>query len=184
MKLRSAKCEVRSEKGSKRFSQCLRAFTLLELMVVVAIIGMIMAVGAPTLYKVLKKEGFRKAVGDMMDACSAARSRAILSQQTTELVFHPREKTCEVTGGASGGWGGWATKVNFGDDVTIEGLGVNWMDYTDSDVARVRFFPDGKCDEMELVLYDNKTGERRGITLELTTGLATLDTDLKKMMLR
>jgi prepilin-type N-terminal cleavage/methylation domain-containing protein len=40
------------------------AFTLIEIMVVVAIIGIVMAAGAPTLHKALNKEGFRKTVSD------------------------------------------------------------------------------------------------------------------------
>src|ERR1017187_1628537 len=131
MKLRIANCELRRlrRRRARRESflvnlrsPFLRAFTLLELMVVVGIIGLVLAMGAPTLYHFFHKEGFRKSVGDMMDACSTARSRAILSQTTTELVFHPQRRSCEVSGGAAGGWGGWATSATFGEDVSIEML--------------------------------------------------------------
>ena len=155
-----------------------RAFTLIELMVVVGIIGMILAMGAPTLYHFFHKEGFRKSVGDLMEACSTARSRAILSQQTTELVFHPQQRSCEVAGGASGGWGGWASSARFGEDVMIEMLDVNLSEYKQAELARVRFFPNGTCDEMTLIL---RTGnEWRKISLELTTGLASLEMDPNK----
>lgn len=154
------------------------AFTLIEIMVVVAIIGVVLAAGAPTLYHFLHKEGFRKSVGDMMEVCSAARSRAILGQTTTELVFNPLQKSCAVSGGAAGGWGGWATSAKFGDDVAIEMLDVNLSEYKDSELARVRFFPNGTCDEMTLVI---RTGnEWRKISLELTTGLASLEMDPNK----
>ncbi|MGD0614836.1 MAG: type II secretion system protein, partial [Verrucomicrobiota bacterium] len=66
-----------------------RAFTLIEIMVVVGIIGMIAAMGVPTLYRMLHREGFGKTVGDVMDLCSAARARAILQGSTTQIVFHP-----------------------------------------------------------------------------------------------
>src|SRR5882724_9418672 len=130
-----------------RNSQFARAFTLLELMVVVGIIGLIMAMGVPTLYHFFHKEGFRKSVGDMMEACSTARSRAILGQTTTELVFHPAKKSCEVSGGPGGGWGGWAATASFGDDVAIEMLDVNLSEFKDAEQARVRFFPNGTSDE-------------------------------------
>ena len=154
-------------------------FTLIEIMVVVAIIGVVLATGAPTLYRFMHKEGFRKSVGDMMDVCSAARSRAILGQTTTELVFHPLQKSCTVAGGASGGWGGWATSAKFPEDATIEMLDVNLTEHkSDSDPVSVRFFPNGTCDEMTFII---RTGnEWRKISLELTTGLASLQMDPNK----
>jgi len=176
---RAPKGEGGSDSSSvSRHSPVARAFTLIELMVVVGIIGLILAMGAPTLYHFFHKEGFRKSVGDLMDACSTARARAILGQTTTELVFHPQQRTCEVAGGAAGGWGGWATKASFGDDVQIEMLDVNLSEYKDADLARVRFFPNGTCDEMTLIL---RTGDQwRKISLELTTGLASLEMDPNK----
>ena len=50
------------------------AFTLMEIMIVVAIIGLIMAMGLPSIIKVLQKEGMRKAVSDLTDVCAAARA--------------------------------------------------------------------------------------------------------------
>jgi len=155
-----------------------RAFTLIEVMVVVGIIGLVMAMGAPTLYRFLHREGFRKSVGDVMEACSTARSRAILSQTTTELVFHPVERRCEVSGGGAGGWGGWAASAKFEDDVVIEMLDVNLTEYRQAEMARVRFFPDGRCDEMTLIVHAGS--EWRKISLELTTGLASLENDPSK----
>ena len=56
--------------------------------------------------------------------------------------------------------------------VVIEGLGINNLDYTESDEARVRFFANGTSDEMTLVLSSG--GEYRKITLEVTTALASV----------
>jgi prepilin-type N-terminal cleavage/methylation domain-containing protein len=155
-----------------------RGFTLIELMVVVGIIGLLLALGAPTLYKFFHKEGFRKSVGDMMEACSTARARAILSQTTTELVFHPQQRSCETAGGTGGGWGGWAASAKFEDDVVIEMLDVNLSEYRQAEEARVRFFPNGTSDEMTLIVRVGT--EWRKISLELTTGLASLETDPNK----
>jgi len=46
-------------------------------------------------------------------------------------------------------------------------------EYKDADTAKVRFFPNGTCDEMTLILHSDK-GEWMKITLEITTGLTSV----------
>ena len=64
-----------------------RGFTLLEIMVALAIAAVIMAVGIPTFVKATRKEGLRKAVSDLMEGCSEARTQAILKGVPVELVI-------------------------------------------------------------------------------------------------
>ncbi len=68
-------------------------FTLIEIMMVVAIIGLTLTMGIPSFVRVLKKEGMRKAESDLLEACEEARRAAIMNNQTTDLVFHPVEGT-------------------------------------------------------------------------------------------
>ncbi|MBC8096218.1 MAG: prepilin-type N-terminal cleavage/methylation domain-containing protein [Akkermansiaceae bacterium] len=154
-----------------------RGFSLIEIMVVVGVIAIITVTGAPTLIKVLRKEGFRKTVSDVMDVCSSARARAILKGQVTEVVFQPQERTCAVAGG--GVHGGWASSAVFDDSARVEMLDVNLREYKDANTARVRFFPNGTCDEMTLILVSDKN-EWRKISTEITTGLASLESDPTK----
>jgi len=56
-----------------------RAFTLIEIMIVVGIMIIVMAMGVPLLYQLWHKEGLRKAVSDVEEVCSNARARAIWS---------------------------------------------------------------------------------------------------------
>ena len=44
----------------------------------------------------------------------------------------------------------------------------------DEEMARVRFFPNGTCDEMTIVLHSPDNGEWHKIALEVTTSLATV----------
>jgi hypothetical protein len=52
-------------------------------------------------------------------------------------------------------------------------LDVNLHECKDDEVARVRFFPEGTCDEM-LIILRSENNDQRGITLEITTGLVTV----------
>jgi prepilin-type N-terminal cleavage/methylation domain-containing protein len=148
-----------------------RAFTLIEIMVVVAIIGIIAAAGVPTLYKMLHKEGFRKTLSDVLEVCQAARSQAIIEGKTMVVEFRPQDRTCILTG--AGDTGGLSHSAHIDDSVVIEMLDVNLREYRNEDVARVRFRPNGTSDEMTLILQSDK-GEQRGIRLEITTAIASV----------
>jgi hypothetical protein len=110
----------------------------------------------------LKKEGMRKAVSDVKDVLVDARSHAILNNETTYVTFHPATKTLQSSGGKS---------ATLDDSVDIAMLDINLMDFSQSDDSRVRFFPNGTCDELMLVLISG--GERMKITLEFSTGIAS-----------
>lgn len=146
-------------------------FTLIEIMVVVAIMGIILTAGIPSLYGFLHKTGLRKTTTDIMETCQSARAVAILSGSPTEVVFHPREGTCEASA-TGGGYGSWAHTAKI-ENCSIEMLDVNLQECKDFDTAKVRFFPNGTCDEMTLVLRSNNN-EWRKITLEITTALPTV----------
>jgi prepilin-type N-terminal cleavage/methylation domain-containing protein len=135
-----------------------RAFTLIEMMIVVAIIGLVAAMGVPSILQALRKDGMRKAVSDVKEVLGNARARAIFSGKTTEVIFHPVEKRLE--------------SVALPDGVDIAMLDINLLDFGASDAARVRFFPNGTCDELTLVLHSGDEWQK--ITLEFSTALASV----------
>ena len=171
-----------------------RAFTLIEIMIVVAIIGLIAAMGVPSILQTFRKEGMRKAVNDVMDLCSDARARAILHGRTTEVVFHPAEKRLEIADGPPDESPAPMTGAPRNDSgttppmpsspsntkgsvvlpgsVDIAMLDINLLDFGASDAAWVRFFPNGTCEELTLVLHSGDDWEK--ITLEYSTALASV----------
>jgi prepilin-type N-terminal cleavage/methylation domain-containing protein len=203
-----------AKRGSNQYSvisiQC-RAFTLIEIMIVVAIIAIIMTIGVPFMRNALEgKKGMSGAVKSIQEACSHARAVAIMQQQETELRIRPGAGTFEVgaasgqsaehsrlestdihgeewrmqdrkPGGSSGGGGSFSTKLPEG--IRIEGLGVNGEDWTEDELARVKFYPNGTCDEMSVVLVSD-TNERRNVWLEVVTGFAEVESDPYKFKAR
>lgn len=154
------------------------AFTLMEVMVVVAIIGLCAAMAVPGILQMRREGPMRKAVNDMLELCDRARAGAVMKDTTTCLVFHPHDRRVDLIGGDSNQ--ALTTRLGqhpimstqFDPSVSIEGLGINLMDYTDTDGGKVNFYDNGTCDEMTLILLCD--GQRQQITLELTTALPTI----------
>ncbi len=159
-------------------SRARRGFTLMEVMVVVAIMGMIMAMGVPSILAALKKDGMRKAVSDLQDVCFQARGQAIMQNRTVAVVFHPGERSFATEGGSVGTSGDKVTSSVLPAGVDIAMLDINLMDFGASDWCKCRFFPDGTSDEMTVVLHAKD--QWRKFTLEFSTGLPTVTDDVTK----
>jgi Tfp pilus assembly major pilin PilA len=152
-------------------------------MIVVGIIGITTAITVPIVYRVTHKNPFYAAIADVVEVCSNARAQAILQAKMTEVVFYPPDGRVELHGasGSSGypvrasaaGAKISGTSARISERVRIEMLDINLMEYRDKEMARLRFYPNGTCDEMTLILRSEE-GEQRGIVLEVTTGLASV----------
>ncbi|HEY5083237.1 MAG TPA: type II secretion system protein [Rhizomicrobium sp.] len=147
-----------------RPSRSAAGFTLIEIMVVVAILGLVLTIAFPGFVKVIKREGMRKAQMDLMEACRDARRGAIMSSQPAYLTFHPNDGTFEAPG----------FSAKFPQDIVIDILGVNFVELERADLARVRFNPNGTSDEFTMVFHgaDNETMK---LSLEPITALAHFD---------
>jgi type II secretory pathway pseudopilin PulG len=180
-------------------------------MVVVGMMAVLMTVAFPFMKDMLNRRGMARAVADVTEACSHARAQAILNGVETALVIRPGDRQLSVMPAGRGGglgsdrlfspsvsgeeWrmeeapsapasGGMAAfSVRLPDTILIEGLGVNGEDWTEDEEARVRFYPNGTCDEMSIVLLSDKM-ERRNIWLEVVTALAEVETDPEKFRAR
>jgi len=172
-------------------------FTLIELMIVIAIMAIVMTMGLPAIYRIWHKEALVNTVKEITDVLDNARSLAILKGNVTEVVFHARDGTYELAAGEGG------TSVSRGEDlpadfsatprassgrsgqfpeeIAVAQLKVNGVSCMDFEVARVRFYPNGTCDELRLILLRPTTGDSRGIFLEVTTGLVDTESDPAKL---
>jgi prepilin-type N-terminal cleavage/methylation domain-containing protein len=185
-----------------------QAFTLIELMLVVAVIAIALTFSYPAMSKLVHRAPLTQAVIDVMEACRNARAQSILHATPMEIRIYPRDGRVEVSevpvdvGANSAPSGGgnvtpgsapsgdspnsdaspsapvkryepkspFKSSAQISDEVRIEMLDVNFSDFKEAEVARVRFFPNGTCDELTFVLHSD--ADWRKITLEVVTGLA------------
>lgn len=172
-----------------------RAFTMVELMLVIMIGGMIMAIGLPTAFYVLQKDPMRQAVTDITEICSMARGEAIIKGVTCELVFHIEDRTLRIQAGQAppktmsddlmaleseprpapkSASAANSTKT-ISDQLILEMVDVNFVELKDEPEARIRFFPNGTSDEFTMVLHWPEKQQYRKISLDILTGLADLE---------
>jgi prepilin-type N-terminal cleavage/methylation domain-containing protein len=185
------RCENHTPRGKQPHSS--RAFTLLELVVVVAVMGIILMMGIPAIKVALHHDPMTQAVVDFETACQGsmghpgARSLAIMTGREMELRIYPLEKRIEVgevNSRASSAppadappkpaTGGTPFSAQISERVSFKMLDVNFIDVRNEDVATVRFYPNGTSDEFNVILVSD-AGEARRITLDIVTGLPQVE---------
>src|SRR4051812_8665773 len=178
-------------------------FSLIELMVVVGIMGIILTIAIPGMYRYMHPNPLQKAVDDVREACRAARELAVLRMTTTVLNIDLKSKTVSVSSAPSAPrpampgsieefsaasappvQGSYSGNYQISDKVTIEGVGINGLDFTDDDHAEVRFYPKGTSDEFTIVLLNTQNGERRNVWLDAVTGYADFEVNPQRFRAR
>lgn len=83
------------------------AYTLFELLVVIAVLGIVVSVGIPAIYHNAKKSPLRQAMSDFTEACHHARMMAILEGCPSEVVIRAGDGrvTVERAPDVDGEWG-------------------------------------------------------------------------------
>ena len=177
------------------------AFTLIELMVVIGLIMIVMTIGIPRLiYN--NETPLGGTLSAVMDACAAARTKAILSGQPTKVVVDSENYSVTV-GGASikpkteleilnsdttnfdslddeskpTPQTGTSFSGKIHADVGVDFLAVNFKDMLDEGRAEINFYPNGTSDEFAIGMrHITGDGVQRFVHLDSVTGLAYLKT--------
>lgn len=162
-------------KGFVRHPRSRAAFSLIEIMVVIGILGVVLAMAAPSFIRMNRGEPMRQAVAELKEACANARARAIFGGQPVAVVFQPLEGTFAVdgaSGSAAGKMPGSGLSGRIDESLSVEMLDVNLVEFRTEESARVRFFPNGTSDEFTLVLHGNSEWVK--VTIDPTTGFLTV----------
>ena len=64
---------------------------MIEMTVVVAILGLVMTIGIPAIYRLVRREGLSSAVTSVVAVCMEARAQAILKGRMVELHISPHD---------------------------------------------------------------------------------------------
>jgi len=167
-------------------------------MLVVAIIGVVLAMSYPAISDMVHRAPLAQGVRDVMEGCRKARALAILQGHPMDLQIYPQDgrlnvapapvdadtsvtvspdhATAEpVRDAQSRNAGGFSAQIS--TEVRLELIDVNFAEYKDADVASVRFYPNGTSDEFTMIM--SAGGEYRKITLEVVTGLASMENKIK-----
>ena len=161
------------------------AFTLIEIMIVMSIVMIIMSVGIPSVMRGMRRDDLSRAMNDTIEGCKTARDRAILQGIPYEFVlsaegqmevnslppepgqaFLPDAPASAGHAEPAGPYAGFPRHL--GEDVIIQMVDVNFISQMDSPQARVRFFPNGTCDEFTVVY--NWKGKQRTAMADIVTG--------------
>lgn len=176
---------MRITPSSTRFAA--RGFTLVEIMIVVAIMAIVMTVGVPSMYRAMRKNDLARAINDTIEGCKLARDRAILDgvpyqfivkAESGELAVAPAPREGNQPDGANPAGSSSTAGAPYedfprklGEDVMIQLVGVNFVELMDAPEAKARFFPNGTADEFTIVYSWN--GSQRAVKVDVVTGLAS-----------
>jgi Tfp pilus assembly protein FimT len=160
-------------------------------MVVVAIMAIIMGMSIPFAKQALHREALTQAVLDVQEVCGKAREKAIIQGSMADLVFHAKDASMNVGSAgdappnpdaavSSGGPAPSGMSARLSDQVVIHALKINGVDCMEMETARVRFFPNGTCDDMTIVLSRTDGRESTEMILEPTTGMVWIESDRSK----
>ena len=160
-----------------------RAFTLVELMVVVAVLGVIIGVGVQSFRSFIEKEPLEQAISDVEGMCRQARSDAIINKRTMELVLNDMEESlilrsaARTVMGMDPDTGEEANLVEQGEVLERVELAVDLqiIEPVDDEFVgqlELRFYPNGTAEPVDLRVTDGN--EAYILSLDPVTGQTTV----------
>src|SRR5215472_5481027 len=133
-----------------------RGVTLIEMVVVVAIIGLIVGVTLPAATSGLSSLRLRGASGDVVSFVNSALNRAERREEVMEIIVYPRERKLELASTELG----FSRTLEMPQDVNIAG----------ENPVRILLMPGSAPPTIAIDLYNEK-GAHRVVRLDPVTGV-------------
>ena len=143
-----------------------RAFTLVEIMVVIAVMGLLIGIAVPSFKSYRNKAPLEASLGSVEDMCRRARSEAILKKQPMQLTIFQDEGLVQLTtaprvvGRVDEVTGQWARQTEeaqelesaiMEEDVSLEIVYPD--DFEPGEPVVVRFLPNGTAEDLVLIVH-------------------------------
>ena len=157
-----------------------RAFTLVEIMVVVAVMGLLIGISIPAFRKIMNKAPLEQGISDVETLCRQARAEAIVKQRAMDVVLNETEETVALTTAARvinapDPFTGLIIKITEETQlidqvflqVDLQIIAPEADEFT-VDEIRIRFYPNGTSETLELRVVG--AGEAYRLTLDPVTG--------------
>jgi prepilin-type N-terminal cleavage/methylation domain-containing protein len=133
-----------------------KGVTLIEMVVVVAIIGLIVGVTLPAATSGLSSLRLRGASGDVVSFVNSALNRAERREEVMEIIVYPRERKLELASSEPG----YSRTLEMPQGVNIAG----------GDPVRILLMPGSAPPRIAIDLYNEK-GAHRVVRLDPVTGV-------------
>ena len=157
-----------------------RAFTLVEIMVVVAVMGLLIGISIPAFRKIMNKAPLEQGISDVETLCRQARAEAIVKQRAMDVVLNETEEAVALTTAARvinapDPFTGLIIKITEETQlidqvflqVDLQIIAPEADEFT-VDEIRIRFYPNGTSETLELRVVG--AGEAYRLTLDPVTG--------------
>jgi general secretion pathway protein H len=141
-----------------------QGFTLFELLVVLAIIGIVLAVGAPALHRMVPGVQLKSGAETVATALREARGLAIGSNSEVTLVVDLDARALRIGGGAP-------VQLAVGFDITLL---TATREVIDAGAGQIRFYPDGTTTGGRITLIRGNV--RYHVVVDWLTGRIALGT--------
>lgn len=156
---RSFRCARRQSSSAARQ----RGFSLVELMVVMAIAGLVLAVAVPASMRFYDSMQTRQAVRDTITLLSSARQQAVIQGVTQDVIIDPRRRTLTLNNTVREMPGNLGLTVHGAAELNLQNAGV------------IRFYPEGGSSGGGLDI-DNPGVGRVSIAVDWLVGRVTHET--------
>ncbi|KZX55056.1 hypothetical protein A3709_08655 [Halioglobus sp. HI00S01] len=138
-------------------------FTMVELLVAIAIVGLLMAVSVPATLNFYESVQYRQAVRDVITTLGTARQRALDTGQALDVAFDPERMTFGLGDDQRPLPEGFNLGVSTAAEVNRKGIGI------------IRFYPEGNSSGGDVVL-ESPTGRGVRISVDWLLGGVSQET--------